>query len=148
MLSPALPPTLSLVLALVVGFGSLFCFSLGFVAPHLYRRQDLVWSGVGLFYALILWFCSAQIRGAILLGTIANVALLGWLGSQAYLSRWEHLTEAAKAEGAIKWFRIWGQKMTHFIESSVVRVAKSRSAQPSPVRWVRSPKPEVVQGAA
>ena len=147
MLSPALPPTLSLVLALVVGVGSLFCFSFGFVAPRLYRRQDLVWSGVGLFYALVLWFCAAQIRGAILLGTIANVALLGWLGFQVYLARWEQLTEVDKAKGTLKWLRIGGQKVAHFIESSAV--TKPRSSQPatSSVRWVRSPKAAVEKAA-
>ena len=147
MLSPALPPTLSLVLALVVGVGSLFCFSFGFVAPRLYRRQDLVWSGVGLFYALVLWLCAAQIRGAILLGTIANVALLGWLGFQVYLARWEQLTEVDKAKGTLKWLRIGGQKVAHFIESSAV--TKPRSSQPaaSSVRWVRSPKAAVEKAA-
>uniref|UniRef100_A0ACD5GY64 Ycf66 family protein n=1 Tax=Desertifilum tharense IPPAS B-1220 TaxID=1781255 RepID=A0ACD5GY64_9CYAN len=31
--------------------------------PEVYRKGDFIWSGVGLFYALVLWVCAGQIRG-------------------------------------------------------------------------------------
>ena len=112
-----LSPTFSSVLAIVVALASLFLFLISFIAPRLYRAQDLWWSGVGIFYALVLWFCSAQIRGAILLGTIASVSLLGWLSTQVYLSRWALLTDAEKGGGALKQLQALGQKLSRLLES-------------------------------
>ena len=112
-----LSPTFSSVLAIVVALASLFLFLISFFAPRLYRAQDLWWSGVGIFYALVLWFCSAQIRGAILLGTIASVSLLGWLSTQVYLSRWALLTDAEKGGGALKQLQALGQKLSRLLES-------------------------------
>ena len=40
--------------------------------PTLARRTDLPWSGAALFYALVLWFCSGQVRGALLLGQLVQ----------------------------------------------------------------------------
>ena len=44
--------------------------------PKIHRQDDFFWSGLGLFYALVLWFCAPQITGAVLLGQLAAVALL------------------------------------------------------------------------
>ncbi len=44
--------------------------------PKIHRQDDFFWSGLGLFYALVLWFCAPQIKGAVLLGQLAAVALL------------------------------------------------------------------------
>jgi hypothetical protein len=49
-----------------------------FFFPEIHRKNDFVWSGVGLFYALILWVCAGRITGGLLLGQIAGVAMLGW----------------------------------------------------------------------
>ena len=136
-----LSPTLSSVLAIVVALASLFLFFISFLAPRLYRAQDLWWSGVGMFYALVLWFCSAQIRGAVLLGTIASVSLLGWLSSQVYLSRWATLTEAEKAGGALKRLQGLGRQLTRLLESSPASPAETREPKASKVRWVRPEKP-------
>ncbi|MEM6352935.1 MAG: Ycf66 family protein, partial [Cyanobacteria bacterium P01_D01_bin.14] len=46
-----------------------------------------IWSGVGLFYAVVLWFCAGQMGGAEILGQTAAVALLTWLGWQTLLLR-------------------------------------------------------------
>ncbi|PSF37648.1 hypothetical protein C7H19_08825 [Aphanothece hegewaldii CCALA 016] len=72
---------LAYILSIVVAVFSLIIFGLAFFAPSLHRRDDFLWSGVGLFYALVLWLCASQITGAVLLGqTAAAIMLLsfGW----------------------------------------------------------------------
>ena len=73
------------ILALAVGLGSLALYMVAFFFPEVHRKNDFIWSGVGLFYALVLWFCAGRITGAVLLGQVASVALIGWFA-------WESLT--------------------------------------------------------
>lgn len=73
---------LSYLLALIVGLGSFSLYMAAFFFPEVHRRYDLIWSGVGLFYALVLWVCAGRITGGLLLGQIASVAILIWLGWQ------------------------------------------------------------------
>ncbi len=75
------------ILALAVAVGSFAIYMAAFFFPEVHRKGDLVWSGVGLFYALVLWFCAGQISGAVLLGQMASVALLAWFGWQALILR-------------------------------------------------------------
>lgn len=70
---------LAYILALAVGLGSFSIYMAAFFFPEVHRKSDFVWSGVGLFYGLILWACAGRITGALLLGQMAGVALLGWL---------------------------------------------------------------------
>jgi hypothetical protein len=162
-----LSPTFSSVLAIVVALASLFLFLISFIAPRLYRAQDLWWSGVGVFYALVLWFCSAQIRGALLLGTIASVSLLGWLSTQVYLNRWAALTDAEKGTGTLKQLQALGRQLNRLLESRPApKPTPLDTAEPTPspsgaevpaptgaakaakgpktgkVRWVRPEKPK------
>jgi Ycf66 protein N-terminus len=76
---------LAYILALAVGLGSFSIYMAAFFFPEVHRKSDFTWSGVGLFYALILWTCAGRITGALLLGQMAGVALLGWFA-------WETLT--------------------------------------------------------
>ncbi len=85
---------LAYVLALVVAAGSLIFYLAAFFLPEVHRRQDFIWSGVGLFYALVLWSCAGRITGAVLLGQMASVALLGGLAWQTLALRRE-MTPAA-----------------------------------------------------
>ena len=71
---------LAKLLALAMGFGSFGLYMAAFFFPEVHRKQDFFWSGVGLFYGLILWFCAGQMTGALLLGQTASVALLAYLG--------------------------------------------------------------------
>lgn len=73
---------LAYVLALAVGLGSFALYMAAFFFPEVHRKNDFVWSGVGLFYALVLWVCAGRITGGLLLGQVAGVALLGWSISQ------------------------------------------------------------------
>lgn len=73
---------LAYVLALVVGLGSLAIYLAAFFFPEVHRKNDFIWSGVGLFYALVLWVFAPRITGGLLLGHVASVALLVWFGWQ------------------------------------------------------------------
>ncbi|MFB2898318.1 Ycf66 family protein [Aerosakkonemataceae cyanobacterium BLCC-F50] len=80
---------LAYILALVVGTGSLAIYLAAFFLPEIHRKSDFYWSGVGLFYALVLWICAGRITGGVLLGQVASVALLGWFGWQTLTLRRE-----------------------------------------------------------
>ncbi|QSJ16709.1 hypothetical protein JYQ62_34360 [Nostoc sp. UHCC 0702] len=73
---------LAYILALVVGLGSLALYISAFFFPEIHRKNDFIWSGVGLFYALVLWVFAQRISGGLLLGHVASVALLVWFGWQ------------------------------------------------------------------
>jgi len=70
---------LAYVLALVVGLGSFALYMAAFFFPEVHRKNDFIWSGIGLFYALVLWVSAGRITGGVLLGQVASVTLLGWL---------------------------------------------------------------------
>lgn len=73
---------LAYLLALVVGLGSLAIYISAFLFPEIHRKNDFISSGVGLFYALVLWIFAPRITGGLLLGHVASVALLVWFGWQ------------------------------------------------------------------
>ena len=73
---------LAYVLALAVGLGSLGVYLAAFFFPEIHRKNDFIWSGVGMFYALVLWICAGRITGGVLLGQVASVALLSWSVTQ------------------------------------------------------------------
>ncbi|MHC5597071.1 MAG: Ycf66 family protein, partial [Nostoc sp.] len=86
---------LAFVLALVVGVASLAIYIAAFFFPEIHRKNDFIWSGVGLFYALVLWVFAPRITGGLLLGHLASVALLVWFGWQT-LSLRRQLTPQAQ----------------------------------------------------
>ena len=75
------------ILALIVGFGSLAIYLAAFFFPEVHRKNDFIWSGVGLFYALALWVFAPRIGGWFFLGQLASVALLIWFGLQTFSLR-------------------------------------------------------------
>ncbi|MFB2936297.1 Ycf66 family protein [Aerosakkonemataceae cyanobacterium BLCC-F154] len=89
---------LAYILALVVGTGSLGIYLAAFFLPEIHRKSDFYWSGVGLFYALVLWICAGRITGGVLLGQVASVALLGWFGWQTLTLRRELIPKAQQTE--------------------------------------------------
>ncbi|WP_013321542.1 Ycf66 family protein [Gloeothece verrucosa] len=69
------------ILAIAIAVYSLILFSQAFFSPVIHRKDDFLWSGIGLFYALVLWLCAGLITGAVLLGQSAAVILIisfGW----------------------------------------------------------------------
>ncbi|MBW4539926.1 MAG: Ycf66 family protein [Myxacorys chilensis ATA2-1-KO14] len=91
---------LTFLLALLVGLGSLALYLSGFLYPEVYRKNDLIWSGVGLFYALVLLVCGDRITGGVLLGQIASTSLIGWFAWQTLDARLGHTpsTEELKSK--------------------------------------------------
>ena len=73
---------LAKILAVLVGLSSVSFYGLAWTFPQLSRRYDVVWAGAGLFYALVLWVCSGQVTGAIALGQLVIIGLLGALAWQ------------------------------------------------------------------
>ncbi|MEG3877615.1 Ycf66 family protein [Microcoleus sp. herbarium7] len=128
---------LAYILALAVGLGSFSIYMAAFFFPEVHRKSDFTWSGVGLFYALILWACAGRITGALLLGQMAGVAMLGFFA-------WETLTlrrqvtpiaqqtpvpgPAALAAAGVPFAGLFGKK-------------KEPAAAKKP-KFVRSPKPK------
>ncbi len=72
---------LAYILAIAVTLSSVILFFSAFFAPKLHRKDDFLWSGVGLFYGLVLWVCAGRMIGGVLLGQMAAVVLIlsfGW----------------------------------------------------------------------
>jgi Ycf66 protein N-terminus len=57
---------LAYILSATVGTGSVALYLAAFLFPEIHRPKDIFWSGLGLFYALVLW-----VNGT-------SVVLLGW----------------------------------------------------------------------
>ena len=76
-------------LAILLGVGSAAFYLSAFIFPEVHRRLDALWSGLGLFYAGVLWFSAGQMTGAVLLGQMTAVALLLGLGWQTLKVRRE-----------------------------------------------------------
>ena len=67
---------LSYALAIAVAISSFVLFLTAFFMSDIHRKDDFLWSAVGLFYALVLWFCARNITGAVLLGQASASLLL------------------------------------------------------------------------
>lgn len=78
---------LAQVLALAVALASLTLYMAAFFLPEVYRRFDFIWSGVAMFYALVLWVYAPVIQGGLLIGNVACVVLLAWMGWQVLKMR-------------------------------------------------------------
>lgn len=70
------------ILAIAVGLGSVTLYLAAFFFPEVHRKHDFFWSGVGCFYALVLWVDAGQISLTELLGHGASTALVVWFGWQ------------------------------------------------------------------
>jgi Ycf66 protein N-terminus len=69
---------LAYILSVIVGTGSVALYLAAFLFPEIHRPKDIFWSGLGLFYALVLWVNGASLAGGLLLGQALSVVLLGW----------------------------------------------------------------------
>ncbi len=77
------------ILAVLLVLGSFTFYMVAFFYPEVNRRNDWLWSALGLFYAIVLWFSASQITGVVLLGQLAAVSLLLGLGWQTLTVRRE-----------------------------------------------------------
>jgi hypothetical protein len=74
-------------LGMLVALGSFGLYMAAFFFPEVHRKHDFFWSGLGLFYASVLWFCAGQLSPTEAIGQVASVALLGWFGWQTLILR-------------------------------------------------------------
>jgi len=70
------------ILAVAVGLGSIMLYLAAFFFPEVHRKHDFFWSGVGCFYALVLWVDAGQISTTEVTGHVAGIAMLAWFGWQ------------------------------------------------------------------
>ena len=89
---------LAYVLAWAIALGSVAIYLAAFFFPEIHRKYDFIWSGVGLFYALVLWVFARRITGGLLLGHVASVALLGWFGWQTFSLRRQLTPQAQQTQ--------------------------------------------------
>lgn len=75
------------LLAILVGLSGFILYMAAFFFPEVHRKNDFIWSGIIFFYALALWVYSGRITGGVLLGQVASVVVLGWLGWQTLAMR-------------------------------------------------------------
>lgn len=95
---------LTFLLVWTVALGSLTILGAGMVFPELSRKNDLIWVGVGLFYALVLWVNTGNIGGGLLLGQTAGISMMIWLGWQTLTQRRE-LTAPDKKTPVPDWLK-------------------------------------------
>ncbi|MDB9526170.1 Ycf66 family protein [Oscillatoria sp. CS-180] len=110
---------LAYVLAIVIAIGSFSFYMAAFFVPEIHRRQDFFWSGLGLFYAVVLWFCAGRITGAVLLGQTASVALLGWLGWQTLTLRRDLTPETVRTPVTGEDLQRWGQGLQQQLKTYI-----------------------------
>jgi hypothetical protein len=125
---------LALTLAIFLGIASLALFLTAFFRPKLHRQDDFLWSGIGLFYALILWLCAEQLRGGVLLGQVAGVALVLTFGWQTLKLRWAVANPEAIADFESFSLLTWIQsRLTSLLPKpkAVTPVAKPETTAPS-----------------
>jgi hypothetical protein len=108
---------LAYLLSVLVGTGSVGIYLAAFVFPEIYRKHDFIWSGLGLFYALVLWVEANQLSGGLLLGQLASVLLLGWFGWQTISLR-RQLTPVNQRTP-------WPEKLELGIQSSFTNASNS-----------------------
>ncbi len=97
---------LTYLLAWVMAFGSFGLYLTAFFFPELHRKNDLIFSGVGLFFALTLFIYAERLRGGLLLGETAAVALILWFGWQS-LSYRRQLTNPKLKTDATEAEKLW-----------------------------------------
>ncbi|MBW4664040.1 MAG: hypothetical protein KME01_07550 [Chroococcus sp. CMT-3BRIN-NPC107] len=151
---------LSYILALAVGLGSFGLYMAAFFFPEVHRKNDFIWSGVGLFYALVLWVYGDRINGGLLLGQAASVALLGWSISQTLQLRRQltpktQQTDAPSTAAVTSTVKEQVSKSVPAVTSGIGGIfnglknqfqqSSNKPTQPNPVvtKPVSTPKPQV-----
>ena len=119
---------LAYILALVVGLSSVGLYMAAFFFPEVHRKNDFIWSGLGLFYALVLWVCAGRITGGVLLGQTASVTLLGWLGWQMLILRRQ--IAPVDQQTAVPTAAEWQEALSGTLTNGWDGLSRSRSLAP------------------
>ena len=125
---------LAYFLAIAVAIISVIIYLTAFFSPKIHRKDDFLWSGLGLFYALILWFCAGRITGALLLGQLAAVSII-----VAFIWETRKLREAIVASATE--FKLEGFSILDLILTLLAKIPGFSRQQPS----VTQPEPPETQ---
>jgi hypothetical protein len=130
------------LLAIASGSGSLALFLTAFFLPEIHRKGDFLWSGIGLFYALVLWITAARIDGGLLLGETAGVALLVWAILQVLQTRWKSVPveqrSAPSVELVNKLEKLFSEESLQKVQTQITELTAkakqlvSKSTTPAP----------------
>ncbi|YAI81640.1 MAG: Ycf66 family protein [cyanobacterium endosymbiont of Rhopalodia sterrenbergii] len=136
---------LAYILAIIIAFTSIILYLSAFFLPKLHRQDDFLWSGIGLFYALVLWVCAERITGGILLGQSAAVILVvsfGWqtIRLRQVITHPEDQTDLTNFS-ILSWVksRLGGKKNSNITDSPSPVVGTVKDRQESPTREVNRP---------
>ncbi len=142
------------LLAIASGSGSLALFLTAFFVPEIHRKGDFLWSGIGLFYALVLWVLASQINGGLLLGETAGVAVLLWAILQVLQTRWKSVPieqrSAPSVELVNKIEKVFSEEALQKLQAQTTAIAAkfdrsktSKTSKPE-VPAPEAPVPEVI----
>jgi hypothetical protein len=135
---------LAYFLATIMAIISLLLFLNAFISPKTHRQDDFLWSGLGLFYALILWICASRFTGAILLGQFAGVAI-----TIAFMWENRQLRKVITAESDSNKV-LEGFSVLSFIAQSIAKVSSGKKSPKIPSSKPSTPEkaPEVKESEA
>ena len=137
--------------AIAIAVASLSLFVTAFFSPKWHRKDDFLWSGVGLIYALVLWNCAEQIRGSVLLGQgAATVMVLSLIWQTVQLRKLLAISDKSTELTALSFTaavqKLWAKKKKKGIAvqpPSGVAPIPSPANIPPPVEPIQSPIPEL-----
>lgn len=141
---PSMPmlATLGGTLALLVG---LVVLLLPLLVPELSRARDSVWGAVVLLLGLALVTSAERLTGSPMLVVLSGGLLLGRLGSEVALGRWQTLTHEERQ--ALRAGERWQRSLTQLgatlqtllsaAGSSLSALQPRRAAKASGKRWIR-----------
>lgn len=142
------------LLAIASGSGSLALFLTAFFLPEIHRKGDFLWSGIGLFYALVLWIMAAKVSGGLLLGETAGVAILVWAIFQVLQTRWKLVPSeqrsAPSVELVAKIEQLFSEESLQKIQAQVtalaskVKLPEKVKTTPAPAKVGSEANPEVI----
>lgn len=142
------------LLAIASGSGSLALFLTAFFLPEIHRKGDFLWSGIGLFYALVLWIMAAKVSGGLLLGETAGVAILVWAIFQVLQTRWKLVPSeqrsAPSVELVAKIEQLFSEESLQKIQAqatalaSKVKLPEKVKTTPAPAKVGSEANPEVI----
>ena len=132
---------LAYFLAILIAITSLILFLNAFISPKTHRQDDFLWSGLGLFYALILWLCAGIFTGAVLLGQIAVVAM-----TIAFVWENHKLRKVITAESESN-EALAGFSLLSFVGQSLAQISQKEKTAPTttPEAVVAEEKSEAIE---
>lgn len=120
------------LLAIAIALGSFLLYFSAFFFPEVHRKSDFYWSGLGLFYGLVLWVCAGRITGGVLLGQTASVALLLWFGTQTLILR-RALTSPTEKTNVSQNIATRLQRLSPINFLQKIKGSKTAPTQPQPM---------------